>query len=125
FDDGPFNSEDVHVGNGVFSPGGDRFYFTKCREGDSTDMICKIYVSRFEGTEWSAPEELGSGINEEGSNTQPFVAMVGKKEILFFSSNRKLQSRGGYDIWYSVIDPRNNSYRRPQNAGKQINTDQD
>lgn len=125
FDDGPFNSDDVHVGNGVFSPGGDRFYFTRCKEGDSTEVICKIYVSHFEGAAWGEPEELGSGINEEGSNTQPFVAMVGKKEILFFSSNRKLQSRGGYDIWYSVIDPRNNSYRRPQNAGKQINTDQD
>jgi outer membrane protein OmpA-like peptidoglycan-associated protein len=33
-----------------------------------------------------------------------------------------LQSRGGYDIWYSVYDPRQGTYRRPQNAGKQINT---
>ncbi len=68
---------------------------------------------------------LGEGINEEGSNTQPNVALVGKKEILFFASNRKLQSRGGYDIWYSVIDPRNGTYRRPQNAGKSINTEGD
>src|SRR5690606_1030086 len=37
--------------------------------------------------------------------------------------NRKLQSRGGYDIWYSVYDPRQKSYRRPQNAGKQVNTE--
>src|SRR5690606_6993894 len=44
---------------------------------------------------------------------------------LFFSSNRKMQSRGGYDIWYSVYDPRQKSYRRPQNAGKQINTKDD
>jgi outer membrane protein OmpA-like peptidoglycan-associated protein len=45
--------------------------------------------------------------------------------VLFFSSNRKLQSRGGYDIWYSIIDPRKGTYRRPQNAGKQINTEMD
>jgi outer membrane protein OmpA-like peptidoglycan-associated protein len=51
------------------------------------------------------------------------MAKVGKKEVLFFSSNRALQSRGGYDIWYSVYDPRQKSYRRPQNAGKQINTE--
>jgi outer membrane protein OmpA-like peptidoglycan-associated protein len=125
FDDGDFNSNKAHVGNGVYSPGGDRFYFTKCSESDSMKIVCKIYMSEFKGSKWSEPELLGSGINEEGSNTQPFVAKVGKKDILFFSSNRKLQSRGGYDIWYSVIDPRNNTYRRPQNAGKQINTEMD
>lgn len=125
FNDGDFNSSKVHVGNGVYSPGGDRFYFTKCSEEDSMKIICKIYMSKFEKSKWSEPELLGNGINDEGSNTQPCVAKVGKKDILFFSSNRKLQSRGGYDIWYSVIDPRNNTYRRPQNAGKQINTEMD
>lgn len=122
FTDGDFNSDKYHTGNGVYSPGGDRFYFTRCREEDSNKMMCKIYLSEFGERGWSDPEELSSGINESGSNTQPFIAKVGKKEILFFSSNRVLQSRGGYDIWYSVIDPRNNTYRRPQNAGKQINT---
>lgn len=125
FNDGNFNNPHVHVGNGSYSPGGDRFYFSKCSEEDSAKIICKIFVSKFEGEQWSEPELLGEGINESGSNTQPFVAKVGKKEILFFSSNRKLQSRGGYDIWYSVIDPRNNTYRRPQNAGKQVNTEMD
>jgi outer membrane protein OmpA-like peptidoglycan-associated protein len=125
FDDGQFNDPRVHVGNGVFSPGGDRFYFTKCAEEDSMKVICKIYVSKFSGSTWGEPSLLGEGINESGSNTQPMVAMVGKKEVLYFSSNRKLQSRGGYDIWYSVIDPRNGTYRRPQNAGKQINTEND
>lgn len=125
FNDGQFNDPRIHVGNGVFSPGGDRFYFTKCAEEDSMKVICKIYVSHFSGSKWSEPKLLGEGINDEGSNTQPFVAKVGKKEVLFFSSNRKLQSRGGYDIWYSIIDPRNGTYRRPQNAGKQINTELD
>lgn len=123
FMDGDFNSDKVHVGNGSYSPGGDRFYFTKCTEEDSMKVICKIYVSKFEKSKWTEPEELGSGINEGGSNTQPMAAKVGKKEVLFFSSNRTLQGRGGYDIWYSVIDPRNGTYRRPQNAGKQVNTD--
>lgn len=125
FDDGNFNDSRTHVGNATFSPGGDRLYFTKCKEEDSMKVVCKIYVSKFEGSKWSDPELLGNGINDDGSNTQPSVAMVGKKEVLFFSSNRKLQSRGGYDIWYSIIDPRNGTYRRPQNAGKQINTEGD
>src|SRR5690606_2203019 len=101
---------------------GDMFYFTKCQEGDSMTVECKIYVSKFEKSAWQDAQLLGDGINDGGSNTNPCVAKVGKKDILFFASNRKLQSRGGYDIWYSVIDPRNGTYRRPQNAGKQINT---
>lgn len=125
FMDGEFNSGKVHISNGSYSPGGDRFYFTKCAEGDSMKVECKIYVSKFEKSAWSEPQLLGDGINDGGSNTQPVCALVGKKEVLFFASNRTLQSRGGYDIWYSIIDPRNGTYRRPQNAGKQINTASD
>ncbi len=128
FMDGKFNDPKFHVGNGSFSPGGDRFYFTRCLENESNEMTCRIYVSNFEGDKWGNPIEIPNGVNPEGdgsSSTQPFVAKIGKKEILFFSSNRKLQSRGKYDIWYSVYDPRQKSYRRPQNAGKQINTEGD
>lgn len=127
FKDGNFNNPRAHVGNGVYSPGGDRFYFTRCQEEDSMKVICKIYVSKWDTVKnkWAEPKELGDGINEEGSNTHPYLAKVGKKEVLFFSSNRKLQSRGGYDIWYSIYDPVKGTYRRPQNVGKQINTDQD
>ena len=125
FADGDFNDPRAHTGNGSYSPGGDRFYFTRCVEEDSQKVICKIYLSKFEGSRWSNPEVLGEGINESGSNTQPFSAKLGKKEVLFFASNRKIQSRGGYDIWYSIVDPARGTYRRPQNAGKQINTDGD
>jgi OmpA-OmpF porin, OOP family len=126
FYDGGFNDANVHEGNGCFSPGGDRFYFTKCMEGDSMKITCKIYVSKFGHQSWEPAIEVNGNVNEPGSsNTMPFVAKVGKKEVLFFSSNRILQSRGGYDIWYSIVDPRNGTYRRPQNAGKQVNTKMD
>ncbi len=127
FKDGGLNDKKVHVGNGCYSPLGERFYFTKCADDDSSRVVCKIYVSMWDTikNKWGYPKELGEGINEGGSNSNPYCAKVGKKEILFFSSNRTLQSRGGFDIWYSVIDTRNGTYRRPQNAGKQINTPQD
>lgn len=132
FIDGKFNEPGVHTSNGAFSPGGDRFYFTKCKEelGDSGLFVsrCKIYVSVFErdANDWSKPTALADGINEnDASSTHPFMAKVGKKEVLFFSSDRTLQSRGGYDIWYSIYDPRTKQYRRPQNAGKQVNTERD
>ncbi|MCD6010820.1 MAG: OmpA family protein [Flavipsychrobacter sp.] len=126
FYDGTFRDPNAHVGNGCYSPGGDRFYFTKCSEGDTMVITCAIYVSKFGSTNWGVPQLVPGNVNEPGSsNTMPWVAKVGKKEILYFSSNRKLQSRGGYDLWYSVIDPRNGSYRRPQNCGKKINTTSD
>ena len=127
FEDGKFNDPRVHTGNGSYSPGGDRFYFTRCSDGDTLSVLCKIYVSKFETktARWGNPEVLGEGINETGSNTQPYCAKVGKKEVLFFSSNRKLGSRGGYDIYYSIIDPARGTYRRPQNCGKTINTESD
>src|SRR5690606_3728018 len=115
FNDGKFNDPKFHVGNGSFSPGGDRFYFTRCLEDNKHEMTCHIFVSQFKDKAWTEPQELGNGINEEGSSsTQPFIAKVGKKEVLFFSSNRTIQSRGGYDIWYSVYNDRQNTYRRPQ-----------
>lgn len=125
FYDGHFYDDNMHVGNGCFNPGGDIFYFTKCKEGDTMKIICNIYYSQFGTNGWGIPTLVPLGGEEGTSNTNPFVARVGKKDVLFFSSNRHLQSRGGYDIWYSIIDPRNNSYRRPQNCGKTINTTRD
>ena len=126
FYDGGFIDPTRHIGNGCFSPGGDRFFFTRCEEGDSLVIRCSIFVSEYGPQGWGPARLVPNNVNEEGSsNTMPFVAKVGKKDVLFFSSDRKLQSRGKYDIWYSIIDPRNGSYRRPQNAGKQINTKED
>ena len=116
----------VSVGNGCYSPGGNRFYFTNCKVGDSFLFTCSIFFTEFQEHFWSQPQLVGGNVNEPGSsNTMPSVARVGKKDVLYFASNRKLQSRGGYDIWYSIIDPRNGTFRRPQNCGKQINSKAD
>ncbi len=126
FYDGGFVNKSIHTMNGCFSPGGDRFYFVRCQEGDTMILTCSIYVSKFDSRNWGPAMIVEGNVNEPGSsNMMPFVAKVGKKEVLFFSSNRKLQSRGGYDLWYSIIDPRNGTYRRPQNCGKKINTTSD
>jgi OmpA-OmpF porin, OOP family len=126
FNDGQFNDAKNHVSNGSWSPGRDRFYFTKCIEEDSLDIKCKIYSSTFEKGQWSLPQGVDEFVNEAGSsNTTPMMCMLGKKEILFFSSNRKGQSAGGFDIWYSVYDAKNKTYRRPQNCGKRVNTNKD
>ncbi len=127
FQDGKFNDPKFHVGNGSWSPGGTRFYFTKCTERDTLKINCKIYVSLFDKKTgaWTAAKEP-EGVNDpESSNTNPYCALVGKKEVLFFSSDRKLQSAGKFDIWYSVYDSARKTYRRPQNCGKKVNSPYD
>jgi len=126
FLDGQYNDPKYHVGNASYSPGGDRFYFTRCIEEQGIEMNCRIFVSEFVQDRWTVPTELGFEINQSNSSsTHPHITMIGKKEVLFFASNRELQSRGGYDIWYTIYDPKLKTYRRPQNAGKQINTEGD
>ena len=132
FNDGNFNDPNAHTANGCISPGGGYFFFSKCTEGDTMMPVCNIFVSSFAATGWGAPVLIGNEVNggldrmgRPASNFMPWVAKVGKKDVLFFSSNRKLQGRGGYDIWYSIMDPRNGSFRRPQNAGKVVNTTRD
>ncbi len=135
-DAGRFSSKSKHIGNGCWSPGGDRFYYTQCIEKDSMKTKCEIWVAEFDKKSglWKKPEKLKvANFDDEDDNplvssTHPWCAYVGKKEVLFFSSNRKLQGKGGYDIWYTVYDStreRGNRYRRPQNCGKRINTTQD
>ena len=125
FYDGGFNDPAFHTANGCYAPGGKKFYFSKCGEdaADSNAMKCNIYYSKFGREGWGPVMVVPIG--DLGTNTMPNVAKVGKKEVLFFSSNRILQSRGHYDIWYSIIDPRDGSFRRPQNCGKIVNTTQD
>lgn len=125
FTDGNFNDPNMHTANGCFAPGGKKFYFSKCAEdaSDSNKMKCDIYFSKFGREGWGPVLQVPIG--DPGTNLMPNVAKVGKKEVLFFSSNRILQTRGRYDIWYSIIDPRDGSFRRPQNCGKLVNTSQD
>lgn len=137
FNDGDFHDPQAHLGNGCYGPGGETFYYSKCREdpADSMEMKCKLYYSKFRVSDdagnplphigWQPSVMVPIEQKPEFSYTMPWVAKVGKKEVLFFVSNETLQSRGRYDIWYSVIDPRNGSFRRAQNAGKQVNTSQD
>ncbi len=95
FLDGKFNDPKYHIGNPSFSQGGDRFYFTRCLENDKNEMNCRIFVSEWEKDRWGDPKELGFEINQStSSSTHPHITTIGKKEILFFTSNRKLQSRG-------------------------------
>lgn len=110
------NKAGFHNANGSFSNTGNSFYFTRCDEF----MQCAIYVSELRDGIWMEAEKLNEKINLEGyTSTQPCIASLGNKEILFFASNRP-EGKGKLDIWFSLKEAE--GFAEPINAGSNINT---
>lgn len=115
--------------NGVFTPEGDEFYFTRCRNGKQGQQTCDIYMCKIKDGKFSAPIHLGKNINSNRSTqTQPYVVTVQngkqKQKILYFASNRK-GGRGGMDIWYALFNEKIGLYNRPINCGTEVNSVRD
>ncbi len=111
--------EKLNTGNGTFSLDGKKFYFSLCEEGGASYQ-CKIMAANYVDGKWSKIDSLGEIINEPGvTTTQPAIANVNGEEWLFFSSNRD-DSKGGMDIYYSVIKD-GNQFSKVKNF-KVVNT---
>jgi outer membrane protein OmpA-like peptidoglycan-associated protein len=119
-----FNDETMHVGNGAFTPDGNRFYFTKCQRQWDNTIQCAIYYSDKGVDGWSAPIALDNSINLPGyTATQVTVGRDSKrnKDVIYFVSDRPL-GKGGMDIWYTVYNLSDGKFSKPVNAGPKINT---
>jgi len=115
--DSLFNEPGYHVANGSMSPDSSRFYFSKC----DADYVCAIYVSNWADSAWQTPEKLEEAINMEGyTTTQPMIAKVEGKEILFFVSDRP-NGKGGLDIW-NIEYSGGRKYSPLRNMGSRINS---
>lgn len=122
-----FNAPNFNTGNACFSADRKRIYFTRCKENIKGEMICAIYTSHLEGKEWTEPEKLPKNINNpKFSNTMPSVTSDPKtgNDVVYFVSNNK-EGRGGLDIWYTIYDKKNKTYKTPKNAGNKVNSSQD
>lgn len=71
---------------------------------------------------WTAPENLGPGVNSAYDEDMPFLAHDGS--TLFFSSNRT-ESMGGLDVYKTTFDPKKRSWNAPVNLGLPINSAED
>ncbi|MFD3408289.1 OmpA family protein [Aquirufa sp. HETE-83D] len=81
-----------------------------------------LFVSFFEEGRWTRPLELGDEINTKYSETTPFLSADGK--TLYFSSDRP-GGQGSQDIYLTRrLDDTWQHWRKPQNLGFPINTDE-
>jgi hypothetical protein len=98
---------DIHATNVALTPNADRIYYTLCKDDSiATQEKCEIwYRDRTYEGEWGHPVRLPRHINLPGfTTTQPNVGYdaPSNNKLLFFVSNRP-GSKGGLDIWYTII----------------------
>lgn len=79
------------------APDGKTIVFTACNRPDGLGS-CDLYITFFNGRNWTVPSNMGPNINSGAWESQPCLADNGN--ILFFASTRS-GGRGGSDIWYS------------------------
>lgn len=80
-----------------------------------------IYESNLSGSQWSPPQSLGEPINSSGHESSASIAPDGR--TIYFVSDRT-GGAGGRDIWLCSKDI-SGKWSKPQNIGKNINTNLD
>lgn len=117
FDRG-FNSL-VNDGTLVFSPNRQWAAFTRCDPDESPDVYCKIYLSMWDGVDWSTPEMAEFTLSETNYS---YPAFSSDGRLLLFSSNQ-MTGQGGYDIYVSELV--NGYWEDPAPISGMINTSYD
>jgi hypothetical protein len=109
---------DSHDACVAFSPDGKELLIYRTDERQSGG---DLYISRFDGSDWSVPEKLGPEVNSEYLETSACFSASGNEII--FSSNRP-GGYGGMDL-YVTRKFMNGKYSLPYNLGAYINTKED
>lgn len=105
------NSSSMHP---VICSDNKTLFFASDREGGFGGN--DLYMSRFDGQNWSEPVNLGPEINTKSNESFPFAF---EKDTLFFASDGHA-GLGGLDIFVSVYD--GERWSAPQNLKAPINT---
>jgi hypothetical protein len=92
-----YNSPEYDVGQPSVSSDGKFLFFASNMPGGSGGS--DLYVCTFENSDWSAPVNLGSGINSAGAENFPYYHSSGR---LFFTSDRA-GGLGKLDIYSTTM----------------------
>ncbi|MGY8914679.1 MAG: OmpA family protein [Flavobacteriales bacterium] len=113
----PFNSDDYSAGHPALSPDGKKLYFVSDMPGSigETDIFV---VDVLDNGMYSAPKNLGPGINTEQKEMFPFI----NDKKLYFSSNGHV-GLGGLDVYEVAYDEE--GFKEVVNMGQPINSNKD
>ena len=115
----PFNSDEYSTGHPALSLDNQRLYFASDMPGGigGTD----IYVSKWEGSRWSAPVNMGADVNSKGNELFPFVDAKGN---LYMASDG-LPGLGDLDLFYVEVAPDGKATKNVRNLGEPLNSAKD
>jgi len=113
----PFNSEDYSCMHPALSKAGDSLYFSSDMDGGQGQL--DLYLTTFNGMEWSEPANLGAVINTAANDVFP---SVGPSDEFYFSSNGH-PSLGSLDIFKT--ENVKGVWRKPRNLNYPINSTND
>jgi hypothetical protein len=100
--------------NPALSADGEKMIFVSDRKESIGGL--DLFISYKEGSDWSAPINLGNLINTSGNEMYPFLD---QENNLFFSSDG-IKGFGGYDIYLCRYNGR--GWDKPVNLTQRINT---
>lgn len=112
-----YNSADHSMGHPSISSDGQKLYFCSDKEGGFGGV--DIYMCTWNHGTWTAPVNLGPGINTEGDEMFPFVHMDG---TLYFSSSGH-PGLGGLDVFEAK--EKNGFFYKVMNLGFPLNSNCD
>jgi outer membrane protein OmpA-like peptidoglycan-associated protein len=98
------------------TPDGKTIYFASDRTGGQGGLDIYRITMQSNGS-WSAPVNLGPGINSKANEDAPFIHP--DQKTLFFTSDGH-NTMGGRDIFMSKLI--NNTWTQPENMGYPVNT---
>lgn len=113
----PFNNPAYSVGHGSLSADGKTLYFTSDMPGGMGGS--DLYLSTFDGSNWSTPQNLGNVINTSGNEVFPTYH---NDSTLYFSSDGQ-PSLGGLDIF--KVEKTNDGWSTPSNMNFPLNSTAD
>jgi outer membrane protein OmpA-like peptidoglycan-associated protein len=116
----PFNTTDDNQGGCSISIDNKSLYFAMMRQEGGPQANCDLYVSDYNGSDWSEIRKLSSNVNHPKYwDSQPTIASDGL--TLYFASDRP-GGVGGIDLYVTKKDPKTGIWGTPQNLGPEINT---
>ncbi len=112
----PFNGTGYSTGYPAFSPDGSAIYFASDQPGGFGGF--DIYVTRWMGSNWSTPENLGPVVNSPGHEISPYF----DGNMLYFASDWH-QGLGGFDCFRA--EESNGRWTRIFHLGNSVNSSYD